>query len=256
MSSSVPSRHRLTADYVEPLAPTWEDPVPAGASRLIGGRWGRHADGPTSWWWTPLRVALACTILVVVFGYLQKTDCFGAGGYQNEHQYTRLCYSDTYALYTAEGLNARTNKAGEITGKTSIPYRDHPVEYPPVIGGLMWAAAEVTVFVHPSSRADVGGAHNQTFFNVTALGLAVCALISTWTIANLAGRRRAWDAMMVALSPVLFMYAFTNWDLAAVAFDRARACGPGAAGRRPGPARCSAWASRRSSTHCSCCWRC
>ena len=217
MSPPVPSRHRRAPEYVEPIAPTLEDPVPAGASRLIGGRWGRHAGEPTSWWWTPLRIALAMTVLVVVFGYLQKADCFGPGGYQNEHQYTRLCYSDTYALYTAEGLNARTNSAGEVSGRTSVPYRDHPVEYPPVIGGLMWAAAEVTAFVHPGESADVAGAHNTTFFNLTALGLAVCALISTWTVARLAGRRRVWDAMMVALSPVLFMYAFTNWDLAAVA---------------------------------------
>ena len=158
---------------------------------------GRHADGPTSWWWTPLRVALALTVLVVVFAYLQKADCFGSGGYQNEHQYTRLCYSDTYALYADEGLNARTNSAGDVTGRSSIPYRDHPVEYPPVIGGLMWAAAEVTAFVHPGEPADVAGIHNTTFFNVTALGLAVCALISTWTVAQLAGRRRVWDAAMV-----------------------------------------------------------
>jgi uncharacterized membrane protein len=218
MSSDAPARHRRSAEYVEPLAPSLDDPVVAGASRLIGGRWGRHASEPTSWWWTPIRVALALTILVSVFGYLQKTDCFGGGGYQNEHQYTRLCYSDTYALYANEGLNARTNSAGVVTGKISVPYRDHPVEYPPVIGGLMWAAAEVTVLLHPSATADVAGTHNTTFFNVTALGLAICALISTWTVARLAGRRRAWDAVMVALSPALFMYAFTNWDLAAVVF--------------------------------------
>jgi uncharacterized membrane protein len=217
MSPPVPSRHRRTVEYVAPIAPTRNDPVAAGASQLVGGRWGRHSAEPTSWWWTPIRVALALTILVIVFGYLQKTDCFSPSAYQNEHQYTRLCYTDTYALYTNEALNARTNSAGEVTGKTSIPYRDHPVEYPPVIGGLMWTAAEVTIFVHPGDTADVNGAHNATFFNLTALGLALCALVSTWTVARLAGRRRVWDAAMVGLSPVLFMYAFTNWDLAAVA---------------------------------------
>jgi uncharacterized membrane protein len=203
--------------FVAPVAPSREDPVVAGASRLIGGRWGRYATGRTSWWWTPLRVALAITILVSVFGYLQKADCLGSGGYQHEHQYTRLCYSDTFALYTAEGLNARTNAAGNVIGRVSVPYRDHAVEYPAVIGGLMWAAAEVTAFVHRGDGPDVRDAHNTTFFNLTALGLALCALISTWTVARLAGRRRAWDAVMVAASPVLFMYAFTNWDLAAVA---------------------------------------
>jgi uncharacterized membrane protein len=45
----------------------------------------------------------------------------------------------------------------------------------------------------------------------------VCALISTWTVARIAGRQRSWDATMVALSPALLMHAFTNWDLVAVA---------------------------------------
>jgi uncharacterized membrane protein len=206
-----------------PLPPSPPDPAVAGASRLIGGRWGRHAGEPTSWWWTPLRVALALTVLVMVFGYLQKTPCL-THSYTGEYQYTRLCYTDTYALYTGEGLNARQKTTGTgqnavtvVTGRVSLPYRDHPVEYPPVIGGLMWVTAEATSFVHRGDGPDIADAHNTTFFNLTALGLALCALISTWTVARLAGRRRAWDASMVALSPVLFMHAFTNWDLAAVA---------------------------------------
>jgi uncharacterized membrane protein len=197
-------------------APSLDDPAVAGASRLIGGRWGSHAGEPTSWWWTPLRVVLALTVLVTVFAYLQKAPCL-THPYTNEYQYTRLCYADTYALYTAEDLNARRNSSGAVTGAVSMPYRDHPVEYPPVIGGLMWTAAELTSAFHPSEPADIAGSHNTTFFNLTALGLAICALISTWSIAKLAGRRRVWDAAMVALSPALFMHAFTNWDLVAVA---------------------------------------
>jgi uncharacterized membrane protein len=200
----------------DPIAPSTDDPVVSGASRLIGGRWGAHAEGPTWWWWTPIRVALAATVLVTVFGYLQKAPCL-THSYTNEYQYTRLCYSDTFALYGVEGLNAKVNSAGETTGRVSVPYRDHPVEYPPVIGGLMWVAAEATVLLHPGDGPDRNAVHNTTFFTLTALGLAACALLSTFTVAKLAGRRREWDAMMVALSPVLFMHAFTNWDLAAVA---------------------------------------
>jgi uncharacterized membrane protein len=210
-----PPRPPVIVATDEPAAPSRDDVAVAGASRLIGGRWGRHATGSTSWWWTPLRIALGLTVLVVIFGYFQKEQCL-SHPYTNEYQYTHLCYTDTYVLYTAEGLNARTNAAGTPTGRVSVPYRDHPVEYPPVIGGLMWAAAEVTAVLHPGSP-DVGDIHNATFFNVTALGLAACALVSTWTVAQLAGRKRVWDATMVALSPVLFMHAFTNWDLAAVA---------------------------------------
>lgn len=198
------------------LAPSREDPAAAGAARLIGGPWGRHALGPTSRWWTPLRIALGLTILVCLLGYLQKTPCI-SHGYSDEFQYTRVCYTDTYALYTAEDLNAKTDAAGAVTGRISVPYRDHPVEYPPILGGLMFVAAEITNAVHPEQPADGHDDRNTTFFEITALGLAGCALISTWTVAQLAGRRRVWDAVMVAASPVLLLHVVTNWDLAAVA---------------------------------------
>ncbi|HVW80039.1 MAG TPA: glycosyltransferase 87 family protein [Mycobacteriales bacterium] len=199
---------------MNPIAPSREDPTVRGASELIGGPYGAHADH-RGWWWTPLRVALGLTVLFCVFGYLQKSPCL-THPYTDEYQYTRLCYTDTYVLYTAEGLNARHDASGRVVGSVGVPYRDHPVEYPPVIGGLMWTAAEVTSLLH-GGGADPNGAHAETFFDVTALGLAAMALVSTWTVAQLVGRRRAWDAVMVAASPVLLMHAFTNWDLAAVA---------------------------------------
>jgi uncharacterized membrane protein len=201
---------------VSPNPPTRDDPAVAGLSEVIGGPFGRHAAGPLWSWWTPLRVALGLTILCCVFGYAQKSLCL-THPYTDDYQYTRLCYTDTYVLYTVEGLNARTNGNGTVTGSVGVPYRDHPVEYPPVLGGLMWAAGEITSAVH-GGGPDPGGTHATTFFNVTALGLATLALISTFTVAQLAGHARAWDAAMVAASPVLFMHAFTNWDLAAVAF--------------------------------------
>jgi uncharacterized membrane protein len=197
-------------------APSQDDPTVAGASRLVGGPWGRHATGRTSRWWTPLRIALGLTILVSLLGYLQKTPCI-SHGYSNEFQYSRVCYTDTYALYTNEGLDAKTNAAGTVTGRISVPYRDHPVEYPPILGGLMFVAAEVTNAVHPNQPADGQDDRNTTFFEITALFLAGCALVSTWTVAKLAGRRRVWDAVMVAASPVLLLHVVTNWDLAAVA---------------------------------------
>jgi uncharacterized membrane protein len=200
---------------VPPNLPTREDAVPAGVSEIIGGPFGKHAAGPGWPWWTPLRVALGITVLVCVLGYVQKSSCL-SHPWADEYQYTRLCYSDTFVLYTSEGLNARRDAADKVTGPVSVPYRDHPVEYPPIIGGLMWGAAELTSWVH-GGGADPNGARAATFFDITALGLAALALVSTWTVAQLVGRQRGWDAVMVAASPVLFMHAFTNWDLAAVA---------------------------------------
>jgi len=57
----------------------------------------------------------------------------------------------------------------------------------------------------------------ESYFNVTALLLALSALVVTWAVYHLTGRR-PWDAAMVALSPVVLVHAYTNWDLFAVAF--------------------------------------
>lgn len=179
------------------VAPSREDPVVAGVSELIGGPVGRHASAGGGWW-TPLRVLLALTALCCLLGFAQKAPC-RTHPWADDYQYTRLCYSDVYALYFAEGLN---------TGAT--PYADHPVEYPVLIGGLMYVAARAVSGLPPAQRP-------AEFFDLTALLLAGAALVVTVTTVRLAGRRRPWDAAMVALAPTLVLHAYTNWDLAAVA---------------------------------------
>jgi uncharacterized membrane protein len=204
---------------VSVVSPSREDPVVAGASRLIGGPRGRRAVGGGSWWWTPLRAVLVLTVLTSVLGFLAKAPC-RTHPWADEYQYTRACYTDVYALYFAENLGTKVNAAGG-NDRLSVPYRDHPVEYPAVIGGLMWAAAEVTNIVRPdepnNSPSGVVDNRGRTFFDITALLLALFALATTWAVARLAGRRRVWDAAMFALAPTLLLHAYTNWDLAAVA---------------------------------------
>ena len=200
-----------------PAAPPGDDPFVAGLARYIGGVRGRHAGGAPSRWWTPVRIVLILTVLTSLFGFLQKAPC-RTHQWSDDYQYTRVCYTDVYALYYAEGLGGN-NDTGSRLG---VPYRDHPVEYPVVIGGLMWAAAEVTNAVHPDEPHVVDGQvvvdnRGQTFFDLTVLGLAMCALLVTWSVARLAGAQRAWDAAIVALAPVMVFDGFINWDLAAVA---------------------------------------
>jgi uncharacterized membrane protein len=199
-------------------APSRHDPVARGASTLIGGPPGAHALGRTSRWWTPLRILLAVTLMTSVVGFLAKSPC-RTDPWSDEYQYTRACYTDVFALYYSEGL------VGDSTTRMSVPYRDHPVEYPPVIGGLMWVAAAVTNTVLPDDPQTVSGItvdrRARVFFDITALILVVCALLTTWAVARLSGRERVWDAAMFALAPGLLLHAFTNWDLAAVAFAMA-----------------------------------
>ena len=63
-------------------------------------------------WWTPLRGVLALTMLTCVLGFLAKAPCrthpWGVEG-RNEFQYTRLCYTDVFALYYAEQLGSKVN---------------------------------------------------------------------------------------------------------------------------------------------------
>lgn len=181
------------------IAPSREDPVVRGFAELIGGPWGRHAFRPGSRFWTPLRIVLALTVVVCVLGWAQKEPCRSPQNWVHQHQYTEMCYSDVVALYFAEHLDVG-----------QIPYADHAVEYPVLIGGMMEAAAF-------AARAFPAAERPQRFFDLTALMLAICALVLVWSTFRLAGRRRPFDAAMVALAPVLLLHAFTNWDLLAAA---------------------------------------
>ncbi len=190
------------------VLPSSDDPVVAGAVEAIGGPPGRHARIGERRLFTITRVLLALTLLTCVLGFLQKLPCRDGSTWANEHQYTRACYTDVVALYSAEGLSA---------GKT--PYYDHPVEYPVVIGGVMQVSAKLADWLSPShdsqSYAD-SIAREKRFFDLTWLFLTVCALLVVVTTERLAGRR-PWDAAMFALSPALLLHATTNWDLVAVA---------------------------------------
>jgi uncharacterized membrane protein len=180
-----------------------QDPLVGGASEAVGGPLGAHAAvEPRRRFWTPLRIVLALTVVVCALGWAQKYPCRD-GTWTNHQQYTWMCYTDVTALYGAEDLDAG-----------AIPYADHAVEYPVVIGGVMAVASQaVRLFPQPDRL--------ERFFDVTAIILAAGALVMVWTTLRLAGRRRPWDAAMVALAPVLLLHAYTNWDLVAVALTGA-----------------------------------
>jgi uncharacterized membrane protein len=185
-------------DGRRPFLPSRDDPVVRVASGAIGGPWGRHGALGLHRFWTPLRVLLALTLLTLAFAWLQKSPCQD-GAWTAGKQYTHFCYSDVIPLYYTEHLN-----------EGAVPYADHAVEYPVLTGAFMGVAAWIAAKV-PHGMPDV-----QAYFTVTALLLSICMLVVTWSTYRLAGRRR-WDAAMVALSPLVIVHAFTNWDLFAVA---------------------------------------
>jgi uncharacterized membrane protein len=204
----------VTAPIVLPSA---DDPVVAGAVQAIGGPPGRHARVGERRFWTPVRVLVALTLFTCLLGWLQKAPCRDGSTWVHEHQYTRACYTDVVALYSAEGLSA---------GKT--PYYEHPVEYPVVIGGVMHLTARLadalTPTTHGENAAYVDSVHRgERFFDLTWALLTACAVVVVVTTARLAGRR-PWDAAMFALAPSLVLHGTTNWDLLAVALAGMALC--------------------------------
>jgi uncharacterized membrane protein len=189
------------------VVPSWVDPVVRQASEAVGGPWGRHAVTGRALFWTPLRVCLAFTVLVLALAWLKQVPC-SSGDWSGSKQYTHLCYSDPVPLF---GIYEQDTGA--------VPYLGAKVEYPVLTGGFMALAAAVSrwydgLAAGASLLPSVPPVQSYTV--VTALLLAVCALVVTRATLAVTGRR-PWDTAMVALSPVLFVYAFNNWDLLAVA---------------------------------------
>jgi uncharacterized membrane protein len=133
-------------------------------------------------------------------GLLNKAACRAGAWNIGVEQYQAHCYTDIYPLYFGEGL-----------WKGQIPYLNHPVEYPVLIGGAMQAASWL---VRPITNPYLRG---REFFDVTTAALAICAIVGVLATAYLAGRSRRWTALLVALAPGLILASFINWDMIAMA---------------------------------------
>jgi uncharacterized membrane protein len=194
--------HTGAGGVVQPSPPpSRTDPTIANASRAIGGAWGRYAGVDGRSVWTPLRVLLAMTCAIMLLGFLVKAPC-ATGQWTGNKQYTHMCYSDVVPLWSDERLDVG-----------AVPYRDTAVEYPVLTGAFMWLSADLTRGVH---ALESGWSEVLVFGVITSLLLAACGLVVTAGTAQAAGRR-PYDAAIFALSPLVALHAFTNWDLLAMA---------------------------------------
>jgi uncharacterized membrane protein len=192
-------------DRPDRVIPSWTDPVALQASEAVGGPWGRHAVTGRALFWTPLRVCLLFTTLVLALAWMKQAPC-ADGKWAGSKQYTHLCYSDEVPLFGIYGLD-----------HGAIPYLDTRVEYPVLTGGFIAVSAAISSVydgASPSLLPHVPPVESYTV--VTCLLLSLCALVVTRGVLGLSGRR-PWDAALWALSPIVLVHAFTNWDLFAVA---------------------------------------
>ncbi len=184
--------------------PSQDDPVVAAASAGLGGPAGRRIRPGTS---RVMAVLLILTTLVCALGLLAKQPC-RAEAWTGDGIYPHLCYSDIAFLYRSRG--------DLVNGGSpySSPDVDHPALEYPVLSGAVIAVVGWITHVVQGDQDEVD--RSRTFFDLTVLLLAACALATTWLIARTAGRR-PWDAAMFAVAPSLLLAAYINWDLPAVA---------------------------------------
>ena len=131
-----------------------------------------------------------------------------------------MCYTDSVPLYGIHNLD-----------DGALPYRDSWVqdagtpreqvrymEYPVLTGMFQWANARLTeqwlrtaaVLPLPTALPVV------VYVDHVAVWLALAWLIVVWAVVRLRPSR-PWDAALVALSPLVAVHAFTNYDTLAVA---------------------------------------
>lgn len=210
-------------DWVDP---TTDDPVVGALSEGVGGPTGPHAGRHP--WWTPVRVVLAMTAVVLAFGMWQKTNCYDDTWQDGTARYTHMCYSDLPYLYTGRGF---AELAWPYDDDEQTRGRYEVMEYPVGIAYWAYATARVTHLI--TGSPDVDERYRQpvsefsataevkremrAFVIVNALGFAVATLLAAWLLAGV-NPRRPWDAAAFALSPALLLTGLVNWDLLAVVF--------------------------------------
>ncbi|MGZ8177816.1 glycosyltransferase family 87 protein [Williamsia sp. SKLECPSW1] len=234
MADAFESPTRFAADPREAedrVLPSHSDPVARDGSIAIGGPVGLHAVVGRSRYWTPLRVVFLLALVALALGWYGKAGCLQQApdpqtgverlDWDHHRQYIALCYSDTVPLYTAEHLNtgALPYKVSWTEDKPDGTPQVRRMEYPVLTGMYMYGAAQVTAgwqWLHDHwgfpSALDV-----VVFFVVCALGLALFWLVTIWATALTAGVR-VWSVAIAAVSPLVIVHAFTNFDAIATAF--------------------------------------
>ncbi|TCP57380.1 putative membrane protein [Tamaricihabitans halophyticus] len=235
MSSEQPTEAAepaVSLDEQDRVLPSKQEPLVRAASAPIGGPVGEHATIGRQWFWTPLRVGLLLCMLTLMLSWFGKASCIqeftNAQGqaeldWRSERQYVAMCYSDVIPLYSAEKLDqgAFPYKTKWVETHDGVS-QDRYMEYPVLTGLFQWVNAKLTDAWLSGAQAGwlPGALPVAIYFNITAFWLGLAWLATVWAVAR-SNPRRPWDAALVALSPLVLVHAFTNFDTIACALAAA-----------------------------------
>lgn len=215
------------------VAPSWSERVARQASRPFGGSLGQHAQVGRQWFWTPLRVVLLLAMLLLAAGWLFKAPCLQSYettqgpqlDWRHDRQYTAMCYTDIIPRYAMGDLAADgvfPYKTSWVESPGTPQEQTRYMEYPVLTGLFQWVNAKLT-----DGWATLAGMGwlpaalpMVLYFDITAFWLTAAWLTTVWALVLLC-RRRTWDAALAALSPLVFVHAFTNFDAIATALGTA-----------------------------------
>lgn len=189
---------------------------PADLNYRLGGDIGVHARR-TGAWFSPTIWSLAAATVTWLLVLLRQVPCRPIAG-SFPDAFLRLCYSDIPRLYLGRGISTGAGIYTEV-----------PLEYPVLTGYFLAFSRAITKLlgghVSPEASYEQQVAASQIFFQVTAVGLFICFLVTVIahlrmgqrsTASAYGGPVRAWDALLIAASPVVVANGLINWDLLAV----------------------------------------
>jgi uncharacterized membrane protein len=189
----------LTGRSVRAVAPSREDPLVAGLSAAAGGPAGARIKAGRHGWWTAVRVLVVLSMVVLALGVVQKQHC-RSDGWTTPDQFYHACYSDLPIVYESSGLAQGVTPYLDAVGGE---YLAQPV----LTGMAMWGVAKVT-----PDGPDTG----RWYFDLSTLLVAGLLVVLVWLTAAGAGRRRPWDAALLAGCPLLALSGLVSLDLLGV----------------------------------------
>lgn len=160
---------------------------------FLGGPAGHYALVGRQPWWTRLRVLLALGTLSAIAGYATKFRCIQSLAWDDDRrQYASACYTDLVVTHRGTGTHNPT-RGGVVVDLVSL------------------VPQLLTRWIDSFLTSDVS---RPVFFTCSALLLACIWLLIIDRLHGVTAQQ--WALTLVALSPIVWFHAYTDWTLVSV----------------------------------------